>query len=115
VLVLGLFTALGCAGIRIARRSSDPFCRLASIGVTAWLIGQAVVNMGAVVGLLPITGIPLPMVSFGGSALVPELFAIGMLAAFARQEPQASRLIERRRGQWRDRGGRLWPALSRSR
>jgi cell division protein FtsW len=53
--------------------------------------------MGAVVGLLPITGIPLPMVSFGGSALVPTLFAVGMLASFARREPGAAEALAARR------------------
>ena len=65
--------------------------------MTAWLLGQALVNMGAVVGLLPITGIPLPMVSFGGSALVPTLFAVGMLASFARREPGAAEALSARR------------------
>ena len=77
----------GTPGIRIAQRCSDRFSQLAAAGVTAWLLGQALVNMGAVVGLLPITGIPLPLVSFGGSALVPTMFAIGMLISFARREP----------------------------
>jgi len=60
-------------------------------------MGQGLVNMGAVVGLLPITGIPLPMVSFGGSALVPTLFALGMLASFARREPSAAKALAARR------------------
>ena len=89
LMVVLLFATLGYAGIRVARRTPDPFVRLAAAAVTAWLLGQALVNMGAVVGLLPITGIPLPMVSFGGSALLPTLFAVGMLMAFARAEPGA--------------------------
>ena len=95
--VLVLFAVLGYAGIRIAQRCNDRFSQLAAAGVTAWLLGQALVNMGAVVGLLPITGIPLPMVSFGGSALVPTLFAIGMLASFARREPGAADALAARR------------------
>jgi cell division protein FtsW len=107
--VLLLFATLAYAGIRTARRTSDPFVRLAATGVTAWLVGQAVVNMGAVVGLLPITGIPLPLISFGGSALVPTLFAIGMLASFARSEPGAAAALAARRsgsgaGWWVRRG-----------
>ncbi len=97
LVVLLLFATLGYAGIRIARRTSDPFRRLAAAAVTAWLLGQALVNMGAVVGLLPITGIPLPMVSFGGSALLPTLFAIGMLMSFARAEPGAAAALAARR------------------
>jgi cell division protein FtsW len=103
LLVLGLFALLGFAGIRIAQRCSDPFSQLAAAGVTAWLLGQALVNMGAVVGLLPITGIPLPLVSFGGSALVPTMFGIGMLISFARREPATARALAARkaaRGPW---------------
>jgi hypothetical protein len=85
--VVGLFAVLIYAGIRIAQNTDDPFVRLAASGVTAWLGCQAIINMGAVVGLLPITGIPLPLVSFGGSALLVTLVAIGMLLSFARLEP----------------------------
>jgi cell division protein FtsW len=94
--VLGLFAVLAYAGIRIAQRSRDPFVRLASASITAWLVVQAVVNMGAVTGLLPITGIPLPFISFGGSSLGVSLFAVGMLAAFARREPGAAAAIAAR-------------------
>ena len=95
--VLALFGTLVYAGVRIAKRSTDPFARLAAAGITAWLASQAVINMGAVVGLLPITGIPLPLVSFGGSALIPTLVAIGMLASFARVEPGARAAMAARR------------------
>ena len=54
-------------------------------GITAWLVGQAVINIGAVVGLLPVTGVPLPFVSFGGSSLVIAMFGAGMLANIAKQ------------------------------
>jgi cell division protein FtsW len=97
MVVLVLFAVLGFAGIRIAQRCPDRFSQLAAAGVTAWLMGQGLVNMGAVVGLLPITGIPLPMVSFGGSALVPTLFALGMLGSFARHEPGAAKALAARR------------------
>jgi cell division protein FtsW len=103
LLVLGLFSLLGYAGIRIAQRCPDMFSQLAAAGVTAWLLGQALVNMGAVVGLVPITGIPLPLVSFGGSALVPTMFAVGMLISFARREPSTAKALAARkasRGKW---------------
>jgi cell division protein FtsW len=103
LVVLSLFALLGYAGIRIAQRCPDTFSQLAAAGVTAWLLGQALVNMGAVVGLLPITGIPLPLVSFGGSALVPTMFAIGMLISFARREPATAKALAARRaarGRW---------------
>ena len=96
--VLALFGVLLYCGIRIAQRATDPFVRLASFGVTAWLGCQAIINMGAVVGLLPITGIPLPLVSFGGSALLVTLAAIGMLLSFARVEPGAAAALRTRPG-----------------
>jgi cell division protein FtsW len=96
LVVLTLFAFLGYAGIRIASRSKDRFTQLAAAGVTAWLLCQAMVNIGYVIGLLPVTGIPLPLVSFGGSALVPTLIALGMLLSFARREPGAAAALARR-------------------
>ena len=69
LMVLLLFLVLGFAGIRIAWRTRDPFVRLAATGITAWLLVQALVNMGSVLAVLPIIGVPLPLVSYGGSAL----------------------------------------------
>ncbi|MEU8243634.1 putative peptidoglycan glycosyltransferase FtsW [Actinoplanes missouriensis] len=94
--VLALLSVLAYAGFRIARRSSDPFRRLAASAITTWLVAQAVINMGGVVGLLPITGLPLPFISAGGSALVVTMAAIGMLASFARAEPDAARALNAR-------------------
>jgi cell division protein FtsW len=91
--VVGLFLLVAYAGVRVAHRAPDPFGRLLAAGATAWIVGQAFINMGAVTGLLPITGVPLPLVSFGGSALVFTLVAVGILANVARQEkrpPQRS-------------------------
>ncbi|WP_411140727.1 putative lipid II flippase FtsW [Streptomyces sp. x-80] len=87
--VLALFAALGYAGIRVAGRTEDPFVRYAAGGVTTWIMVQAMINIGAVLGLLPIAGVPLPLFSFGGSALLPTMFAVGLLIAFARDEPAA--------------------------
>ncbi len=107
--VLVLFATLVYGGVRVAKRSADPFARLASAGVTAWLATQAIINIGAVVGLLPITGIPLPLVSYGGSALLITLVAIGMLLAFARREPGAPEALAARRGTWRARLAAVLP------
>ncbi|MBD2900522.1 putative lipid II flippase FtsW [Actinomadura nitritigenes] len=96
LVVLGLFGLLAYAGLRIARRVKDPFTRLAAAGATAWLVVQAIVNIGAVIGVLPITGIPLPLVSYGGSALIPTLIALGMLLAFAKREPGARQALSAR-------------------
>ncbi|WP_407077637.1 putative lipid II flippase FtsW [Streptomyces sp. SCSIO 30461] len=87
--VLTLFAALGYAGIRVAGRTEDPFVRYAAGGATTWITAQAVINIGAVLGLLPIAGVPLPLFSYGGSALLPTMFAVGLLIAFAREDPAA--------------------------
>ena len=94
--VLALFGPLAFAVFRLSRSTQDPFVRMASAGVGAWIVVQAVVNIGGVLGLLPITGVPLPLVSYGGSSLVPTLTALGMVLAFARNEPGARRALRRR-------------------
>jgi cell division protein FtsW len=88
-----LYGALACAGLRIARRVPDTFSRLAAGSITVWLITQAVVNIGAVLGLLPITGVPLPLISAGVSSLIATLAALGMLLSFARTEPGAAQVL----------------------
>ncbi|MGW0625750.1 putative lipid II flippase FtsW [Streptomyces sp. NPDC001984] len=106
--VLALFAALGYAGIRVAGRTEDPFVRYAAGGVTTWITAQAVINIGAVLGLLPIAGVPLPLFSYGGSALLPTMFAIGLLIAFARDEPAARAALAMRQprfGRKRGAGG----------
>ena len=84
LVVLVLFGIMIYAGIRIAVRAPDMFSRLLAAGITSWIGLQAIVNLGAVTGLLPITGVPLPFVSFGGSALIVTLGAMGVLASIAR-------------------------------
>jgi cell division protein FtsW len=85
ILVLGLFGALAYLGVRTALRAPDRFGMLLAGGITAWIVGQAVINIGSVVGLLPVSGIPLPFVSFGGTALLFTMIAAGMLGNIARQ------------------------------
>jgi cell division protein FtsW len=89
LVVIALYGVLAYAGFRIARRSADRFVQLASVAITVWLIGQAAMNMGYVVGLLPVTGVQLPLISAGGTSLVLTLFIVGLLARFARSEPAA--------------------------
>ncbi len=91
--VVLLYGALGYAGLRIARRVTDTFARLAAATITVWLIAQALVNIGAVLGILPITGVPLPLISYGESSLVTTMAALGMLMAFARTEPGAAQAL----------------------
>jgi cell division protein FtsW len=95
IAVLALLGAVGYAGLRVAVDATDPFVRLAAAGVTAWILVQALVNVGAVLGVLPITGVPLPLVSYGGSALVPTMLGLGMLLSFARPRGRRSRLRRR--------------------
>ncbi|WP_330457260.1 putative lipid II flippase FtsW [Streptomyces sp. NBC_00820] len=120
--VLALFAALGYAGIRVAGRTEDPFVRYAAGGVTTWITAQAVINIGAVLGLLPIAGVPLPLFSYGGSALLPAMFAIGLLIAFARDEPAARAALAMRQprfgrkrtgGPGVERGSRRWNTMRR--
>ena len=94
--VLTLIATLTYAGIRIAKRTRDPFIRYAAAAITAVLAGQSLINLGGVVGLLPITGITLPLVSFGGSSMLTTLLAVGMLLSFARQEPGAQAALRNR-------------------
>jgi cell division protein FtsW len=101
LLVLSLYGLLAYAGIRVARRTNDGFIRLAAAAITVWLIGQALINVGYVVGLLPITGLPLPLISSGGTSLVLTMFSVGVLAGFARHEPAAVGYLKRcRRTRW---------------
>ncbi|HSF26229.1 MAG TPA: putative lipid II flippase FtsW [Actinomycetes bacterium] len=94
--VLLLFIALAYGGFRVAVRSNDLFVRLAAGGVTAWIMIQAVVNIGAVLGLLPIVGVSLPLVSYGGSSLITVLLGLGMLLSFARSTPEAAAVLRSR-------------------
>jgi len=87
LVVIALFGLLAFACYRLVLRSDDFFVRVATAGVMVWILSQAVINMGGVIGLLPVIGVPLPLVSSGGSALTATLFALGMLLSFARNEP----------------------------
>nr|AHE40242.1 Cell division membrane protein FtsW [Streptomyces sp. F12] len=107
--VLALFACLGYAGIRVASRAQDTFARLAATGVTTWIMTQAVINIGAVLGLLPIAGVPLPLFSYGGSALLPAMYAVGLLLCLARNEPAArAALAAQRRRRPRRISFRTW-------
>ena len=86
ILVLVIFTAIAIVGLRIARGTNEAFIQIAALGIVAWIVTQALVNIGAVLGILPITGVPLPLVSYGGSSLIPTLLAMGILMAFAKHE-----------------------------
>jgi cell division protein FtsW len=97
LLVLGLFLTIAYAAVRVATRTKDPFVRYTSFGITIWLLGQMIINVGMVLAVLPVIGIPLPLVSYGGSALLPSLVALGLLIGFARSEPEAARALAARK------------------
>ena len=89
VVLLGLFFALAWFGLRAATRAPDRFGSLLAVGITTWITSQAVINIGAVIGVLPVTGIPLPFISFGGSSLIITMAAVGILLNIAAQERAA--------------------------
>ena len=91
IVVLLLFMLFAFTGLRISRLSDDPFVRLVAGGATVWICGQAVINVGYVTGLLPVTGIPLPFISAGGTSLLATSLVFGMLVSFARHEPAAAK------------------------
>jgi cell division protein FtsW len=97
LMVLVLFLTIAYAGIRVAVRTKDPFVRYMAAGITIWLTAQMMINVGMVLALLPVIGIPLPLVSYGGSALLPSLVALGLLVSFARSEPGAAAALRARR------------------
>jgi cell division protein FtsW len=85
VLIVLLFLAFAVVGVRIALRAPDRFGTLIAAGITAWVAGQAFLNIGVVIGALPVTGVPLPFLSFGGSSLVFTMVATGILLNVAAQ------------------------------
>lgn len=95
--VLVLLLVLGYAGFRIALRAGTFYARIVAAGITCWLMAQAMVNVFVVLRLLPVLGVTLPLVSYGGSSLVVNLIAIGILLACAREEPDARAFLDRRR------------------
>ena len=87
--LLALFGLFAYTGMRIARRSADPFLRLVTATTTMWILGQAFINIGYVIGVLPVTGLQLPLISAGGTSTAATLFMIGIMVNAARHEPEA--------------------------
>ncbi len=98
LMVLLLFLVLACAGLRTAMRSDDLFARYVSAGIAAWFSVQATINMMVVLRLLPVMGVPLPFVSYGGSSLMASLAALGVLICCSRNEPAARQHLARGKG-----------------
>jgi cell division protein FtsW len=91
--VLGAFVAFAWAGLRVALACKDPFGKRLAVGVVALVSGQAVINLAAVLGLAPLTGIPLPFISYGGSSLVVTLLAVGVLLNIAGSGARATAAV----------------------
>ena len=96
VVVLALFVVLAISFVRVIRASRDPFARIVTAGVMVWVIGQAFVNIAVVLGVLPVLGVPLPLISAGGSALMANLLGVGIVLSFARHSDRDrdSELVE---------------------
>jgi cell division protein FtsW len=98
IVVIALFAVLVATALRIAGRSDSTFCRHVSAGVGVWFLVQASLNIAVVLRLLPVVGVTLPFVSYGGSSLLATLGAVGLLVWCAKQEPAARKVLARRRG-----------------
>jgi cell division protein FtsW len=106
--VVALFVLIAYHGYRIAVHAPDTFSGLLAAGITTWLLVQACINMMVVTALLPVTGIPLPFISYGGSALTINLVAIGILLSISRETSQTGSMFDAIGGFWRrDRRARL--------
>jgi cell division protein FtsW len=95
VVVLLLFVVIAIACVRIIRANRDPFARITTSAIMVWIIGQAFVNVAVVLGILPVLGVPLPLISAGGSALITSMAAIGIVLSFARHAPADDQAHER--------------------
>ena len=95
--MLALLLVLAYAGLRIATAATDRFVRLAVAGVMTWLLAQSAINLGATLGVMPITGVPLPLVSYGGTAMIFGLVALGVVLAGARTDPALRAALAARR------------------
>ena len=98
LLVLVLFALIALAMSRVIRRHPDPFVKIATAAIACWVIGQALINIGVVIGMLPVIGVPLPLVSAGGSALIMTMAALGIVISFSRSEPGAAQALAARPG-----------------
>ena len=105
--LLALFAALAFIGIRIVAGTDDFFVRVATAGICTWILAQAMINIGSVIGMLPVIGVPLPFVSAGGSSLVTTMLAVGVLLSFARAEPTCAAALAARPSRVRGTLGRL--------
>lgn len=97
VIVLIFIGTIAFVALSLARKTNDLFTKLIATSVAAWIVVQSIINIGAVLGLLPVTGVPLPLVSYGGSSLVFTMSAIGVLMAVLRAEPSVKADLKKRK------------------
>lgn len=90
LVIVGLYGVLAFAIFRVINTRNDPFSRIVCGMILTWIIGQAVVNIAVVVGLLPVIGVPLPLISYGGTALIMVLAALGVVLSFSRTDPEST-------------------------
>jgi cell division protein FtsW len=97
LIVLALIGTIAYVALTLARKTNDLFTKLIATSVMAWIVVQSIINVGAVLGLLPVTGVPLPLVSYGGSSLVFTMSAIGVLMAVLRAEPNVKAELKKKK------------------
>src|SRR5690625_5039004 len=102
LVVLALFLALTVGMTRVVKRHPDPFVKIATGGIGAWILGQAIINIGVAIKVFPVVGVPLPLISAGGSSLITTLFALAFVIGFARSEPGCQEALAARRFRFRE-------------
>lgn len=115
LVVLALFLALAVGMTRVVKRHPDPFVKISTGAIGAWILGQAVINIGVTIKLLPVVGVPLPLISAGGSSLVTTLVALAFVIAFARSEPGCAEALAARKFNFRRSLAVLAPGRTRGR
>jgi cell division protein FtsW len=86
--------------LMIARRAPDVFARLVVVGITTWIVGQALINIMAILSLLPLTGVPLPFISYGGSSIIMLMLACGILLNISKHVQKGEGSAYHRFGWW---------------
>ena len=115
LVVLVLFLALAVGMTRVVKRHPDPFVKIATGGIGAWILGQAIINIGVTIKVFPVVGVPLPLISAGGSSLITTLFALAFVIGFARSEPGCQEALAMRHQRFRRSLSVLSPGRGRER
>ena len=97
LVVIVMFVLMAVAFTRIIRAAREPLVRIITGGIMVWIVGQAFINIGVVIGVLPVLGVPLPLLSSGNSALIMTLLAIGVVLSFTKDEPPVKKQLGKKR------------------